>query len=125
MADKDYLTNFIRMEKWNFDSPAQAGATLSQFIRDMYQENKLVKGEFELCGEKVDLKNIKNPVLCACSDLDHLVPLAHSTPFMDAIGSTDKTFQHYKTGHIGMFTSSKSRKDIIPNIIEWLKDRSK
>ena len=125
MADKDYLTNFIRMEKWNFDSPAQAGATLSQFIHDMYQDNKLIKGEFELCGEKVDLKNIKNPVLCACSDLDHLVPISHSTPFMDAIGSTDKTFQHYKTGHIGMFTSSKSRKDIIPNIIDWLKERSK
>lgn len=123
-ADKDYLTNFIRMEKWTFDSPAQVGATLSQFIRDMYQDNKLIKGELELGGEKVDLKSIKVPVLCACADKDHLVPLANSEPFMDALGSKDKTFLHFPTGHIGMFTSSRSRKEIIPGIIDWIKERS-
>ncbi len=124
-ADKDYLTNFIRMEKWTFDSPAQVGATLSQFIHDMYQDNKLIKGELELGGETVNLKDIKVPVLCACADKDHLVPLANCEPFMDALGSKDKTFLHFPTGHIGMFTSSRSRKEIIPNIIDWLKERSK
>ena len=123
--DKDYLTNFIRMEKWTFDSPAQVGATLSQFIKDMYQDNKLIKGELELGGQKVNLKSIKVPVLCACADRDHLVPLSASEPFMDALGSKDKTFLHFATGHIGMFTSSRSRKEIIPGIISWLKDRSK
>lgn len=122
--DKDFLTNFLRMEKWTFDSPAQVGATLSQFIKDMYQDNKLIKGELELGGEKVDLKNIKCPVLCACADKDHLVPLSASEPFIDALGSKDKTFQHFNTGHIGMFTSSKSRTEIIPGIIKWIKDRS-
>jgi len=124
-ADKDFLTNFLRMEKWTFDSPAQVGATLSQFIKDMYQGNKLIKGEVELGDEKVNLKDIKIPVLCACADRDHLVPLSASEPFMDALGSTDKTFLHFPTGHIGMFTSSKSRKEIIPGIIDWLKERSK
>jgi polyhydroxyalkanoate synthase len=122
--DKDFLTNFLRMEKWTFDSPAQVGATLSQFIKDMYQDNKLIKGELELGGEKVNLKNIKCPVLCACADKDHLVPLSASEPFIDALGSKDKTFQHFNTGHIGMFTSSKSRTEIIPGIIKWIKDRS-
>ena len=124
-ADKDFLTNFIRMEKWTFDSPAQVGATLSQFIHDMYQDNKLIKGELELGGNKVDLKNITVPVLCACADRDHLVPLSNSEPFIDALGSKDKTFLHFPTGHIGMFTSSRSRKEIIPGIIDWLKERSK
>jgi polyhydroxyalkanoate synthase len=124
-ADKDYLTNFIRMEKWTFDSPAQVGATLSQFIKDMYQDNKLIKGELELGGNKVDLKKITIPVLCACADKDHLVPLSASEPLMDAISSKDKTFLHFATGHIGMFTSSRSRKEIIPGIIDWLKERSK
>ena len=123
--DKDFLTNFIRMEKWTFDSPAQVGATLSQFIKDMYQDNKLIKGELELGGQTVDLKNITIPVLCACADRDHLVPLSASEPFMDALGSKDKTFLHFPTGHIGMFTSSRSRKEIIPGIIDWIKERSK
>ena len=81
--------------------------------------------EDDLGGNKVDLKSIKVPVLCACADRDHLVPLSNSEPFMDALGSKDKTFLHFPTGHIGMFTSSRSRKEIIPGIIDWLKERSK
>ena len=125
MADPEYLANFIRMEKWVFDSPDQVGATLSQFIKDLYQDNKLVKGELELGGKKVNLKNITIPVLCTCAEYDHLVPLSASRPLMDAIGSTDKQFLSFKTGHIGMYVSSKSQKDISPNIVEWLKERSK
>ena len=125
MSDPEYLANFIRMEKWVFDSPAQAGATLTQFIKDLYQGNKLMTGELELDGKVVDLKNIKCPVFCACAEYDHLVPLASSRPLMDAIGSADKQFISFKTGHIGMYVSSKSQKDIAPNIVEWLKERSK
>lgn len=124
-ADPAYLTNFLRMEKWTFDSPAQVGATLSQFIKDLYQDNKLIKGELEIGGQKVDLKDIKNPVLVACADKDHLVPLSASEPMIDAIGSTDKEFKHFKTGHIGMYTSSKAQPEYWPAIINWLKDRSK
>ena len=124
-ADAKYLSNFIRMEKWTFDSPAQVGATLSQFIKDLYQDNKLIKGELELGGQKVDLKSIKIPVLCACADKDHLVPLSASEPLMDAIGSTDKEFKHFKTGHIGMYTSSKAEPEFWPSIVNWLKERSK
>ena len=124
-ADKDFLTNFLRMEKWTFDSPNQAGGILSDFIHECYQENKLVKGTLELGGKRANLKEVTIPVLCACADKDHLVPLSASEPFMDALGSIDKTFLHFPTGHIGMFTSGRSSTEIIPTIITWLKDRSK
>lgn len=124
MADPEYLKNFVRMEKWVFDSPDQVGATLSQFIRDLYQDNKLIKGELELGGKKVDLKNITMPLLCACAEYDHLVPLSASRPLMDAVGSEDKQFLSFATGHIGMYVSSKSQKSIAPQIIEWIKARS-
>ena len=124
-TDPAYLSNFIRMEKWVFDSPAQAGATLSQFINDMYKGNKLAKGELVLGGQTVDMKNITCPVLCACAEYDHLVPLSASRPMMDLIGSDDKQFISFATGHIGMYTSSKSQKDITPQIVEWIKARSK
>ena len=100
------------------------GATLSQFINDLYQDNKLIKGELEIGGEKVDLKNITMPLLCACAEYDHLVPLSASRPLMDAVGSKDKEFISFKTGHIGMYVSSKSQKSISPKIIDWLKERS-
>lgn len=124
MGDAEYLTNFIRMEKWVFDSPGQVGATLSKFVRDLYQDNKLVKGEFMLGDKKVDLKNITMPLLCACAEYDHLVPLSSSRPLMDAVGSKDKQFLSFATGHIGMYVSSKSQKAIAPQIVEWINARS-
>lgn len=124
MADPEYLKNFIRMEKWVFDSPDQVGATLSQFVKDLYQDNKLIKGELELDGKKVDLKNITMPLLCVCAEYDHLVPLSSSRPLMDAVGTEDKQFVSFATGHIGMYVSSKSQKAIAPQIIEWVKARS-
>ncbi|MBQ9989700.1 MAG: class III poly(R)-hydroxyalkanoic acid synthase subunit PhaC [Lachnospiraceae bacterium] len=124
MDNPEFLTNFMRMEKWVFDSPDQAGETLRQFIKDLYQDNKLIKNELELGGQKVNLKNITVPLLCVCAEYDHLVPLSSSRPLIEAVASEDKQFISFKTGHIGMYVSSQSQKSIAPQIVEWLKQRS-
>jgi len=124
MDDPEFMKNFMRMEKWVFDSPDQAGETLRQFIKDMYQENKLIKNELVLGGKQVNLKNITMPLLCACAEYDHLVPLSASRPLLDAVGSTDTQFLSFKTGHIGMYVSSQSQKTIAPQIVECLTSRS-
>ncbi|PJB07848.1 MAG: class III poly(R)-hydroxyalkanoic acid synthase subunit PhaC, partial [Hydrogenophilales bacterium CG_4_9_14_3_um_filter_63_34] len=38
LDDPEALKNFLRMEKWIFDSPDQAGEAFRQFIKDFYQE---------------------------------------------------------------------------------------
>lgn len=124
MDDPEFMTNFLRMEKWVFDSPDQAGENLRQFIKDLYQENKLIKNELVVGGKTVNLKNITMPLLCACAEYDHLVPLSASRPLVDAVGSADTQFVSFKTGHIGMYVSSQSQKNIAPQIVEWIKARS-
>ncbi|MFM8310182.1 MAG: class III poly(R)-hydroxyalkanoic acid synthase subunit PhaC, partial [Microcystis aeruginosa] len=42
MEDESKLVNFLRMEKWIFDSPDQAGESYRQFLKDFYQQNKLI-----------------------------------------------------------------------------------
>jgi len=113
------------MEKWIFDSPDQAGEAWRRFIKDLYQENKLVKGEFELGGRKVDLKNIKMPILTIYAEEDHLVPPASTKPLNDLVGSEDKTMISFKGGHIGIYVSSRSQKDLAPTVAKWLLERSK
>ena len=124
MDDREFLTNFMRMEKWVFDSPDQAGETLRQFVKDLYQGNKLIRNELVLGGRQVDLKNITMPLLCVCAEYDHLVPLSSSRPLLDAVGSKDTQFLSFKTGHIGMYVSSQSQKAIAPKIVEWANARS-
>jgi polyhydroxyalkanoate synthase len=120
--DKNFVSNFVRMEKWIFDSPDQVGEAFKQFIKCMYQENQLAKGEFTLDGRRVDLKNITQPVLNVFGEKDHLVPPACSRPFTDLVGSKDKKVLSFATGHIGLFTSSHSQREYAPAIARWLAD---
>ncbi|MFH1421151.1 MAG: class III poly(R)-hydroxyalkanoic acid synthase subunit PhaC [Planctomycetota bacterium] len=122
--DKAFVSNFIKMEKWIFDSPDQAGEAFRKFIKDMYQNNLLVKNEFQLGGKTVDLRNITMPVLNVFGENDHLVPPAASRPLIDLIRSKDKENYSFPTGHIGIFVSSRSQKELCPKVASWLKKRS-
>lgn len=123
--NKEKLLNFLRMEKWVADSPAQAGETYRQFIKDFYQKNKLIKGEFFLGGREVDLSNIDMPVLTVYAKDDHIVPPASTIPLNDVISSKDKELMEFPGGHIGVFVGGRSQKLLTPAIAKWLIDRDK
>ncbi len=123
IEDKEKILNFLRMEKWIFDSPGQAGECLRQFIKDCYQENKLVKGELKVGDKSVNLKNITMPLLNIYATADHLVPPNATKPLNDLVGSTDKSLYEFKGGHIGIFVGTKSQKELAPSIAQWLQDR--
>jgi len=125
LDDKDKLLNFLRMEKWISESPDQAGECFKQFMKDLYQDNKLVKGELEVGGKKVNLKNLTSNLLNIYATEDHLVPPAATIPLNDHVGSTDKELYSFKGGHIGVFVGGKSQKELAPAVSEWLKKRDK
>ena len=124
IEDKDKLINFLRMEKWIFDSPGQAGECLRQFLKDCYQDNKLVKGELKVGDNVVNLKNITMPLLNIYASADHLVPPSATKPLNDLVGSSDKSLYEFKGGHVGVFVGSKSQKELAPKISQWLHERS-
>ena len=124
LRNEETIRNFLRMEKWIFDSPDQAGETFRQFFKDCYQKNLLIKNEMKLGGKKVDLKNISMPLLNVMAEFDHLVPNDASKPLNDAVSSKDKETLVFPTGHIGIFVGSRSQKEVCPRIAEWLKPRS-
>lgn len=123
LGDPKQVENFMRMEKWIFDSPDQAGDAFRQFTKWFFQENRLIKGTVELGGEKVDLKKISMPVLNIYGRQDHLVPPSASIPLANHVGTQDYTAFEMDVGHIGMYVSGKSQKQLPETIAKWLKDR--
>ncbi|MEO9078047.1 MAG: class III poly(R)-hydroxyalkanoic acid synthase subunit PhaC [Rhodanobacter sp.] len=117
------LENFLRMERWIFDSPDQAGEAFRQFIKDFYQGNKLVKGTLEIGGQPVDLGMITQPVLNIFAEQDHLVPPDASRALGKHIGTTDYTQLAFKGGHIGIYVSSRAQREVPPAIHQWLHQR--
>ncbi len=123
LDDPATVANFVRMEKWIFDSPAQAGEAYRKFLKDLYQENKLVKGELTIGDRRVDLKRITMPLLNIYATEDHLVPPASSIPINDLVGSEDKTLYSFPGGHIGIYVSSRSQKELAPAVSQFLIER--
>lgn len=124
LDDKLELENFLRMEKWIFDSPDQAGEAFRQFIKDFYQGNKLVKGGLVIGEDAVDLQNVTMPVLNIYAEQDHLVPPSASIPMKDLVGTKDYEVLAFRGGHIGIYVSSRAQREVPSAIHRWLGQRS-
>lgn len=119
-ADRAQLENFMRMEKWIFDSPDQPATAFREFVQWFYKENRLLRGELTLGGRTVLLGRITCPVLNIYARNDHLVPPSASIPLGAHVGSTAFDAVAVDVGHIGMYVSGKARA-LVPNaIVNWL-----
>ena len=119
-----FVGNFLRIEKWLYDTPPIAGETFRQWIVDIYQKNLLAKNELVLGDDVIDLSKINVPVLNIVADEDHLVSPECSTPLNDMVSSTDKRLMRFHTGHVGLIASSYSQNNVLPKVGQWLKERS-
>jgi polyhydroxyalkanoate synthase len=124
IGDEEKLLNFMRMEKWKADCPYQAGEMFRKYIKDLWQGNKLIKGEFELGGHKVNLKNITCPFLNIYASQDNIIPNSSTIPVNDVIGSKDKEMYAFPGGHIGVFVGAKSQRELAPKVVSWVMERS-
>ncbi|HEY0768093.1 MAG TPA: class III poly(R)-hydroxyalkanoic acid synthase subunit PhaC [Steroidobacteraceae bacterium] len=122
-GDQRTVEDFVRMERWIFDSPPQAALALAQFIRWFYQENRLIRGTLRIGGRKVLLGEIRQPVLNLYALDDHIVPPDASAVMQRYLGSDDYTGCGIDTGHIGMYASRKAAEEIPARIISWLRQR--
>jgi polyhydroxyalkanoate synthase len=123
MENKSFVENFIRMEKWIFDSPDVPGETFREFIKHFYQENRLIQNKMELGGRKVDLRKLTMPLLNIYGRFDHLVPPESCEELPQKVGSKDAQNHCLNTGHIGIYVSSKSQKEFTPKISQFLRER--
>ena len=117
------LENFLRMERWIFDSPDQAGDAFREFIQKFYQQNGLMSGELEIGGRRVDLAKIRQPVLNIFAEQDHLVPPDASRAMAARLGTEEYTQLAFKGGHIGIYVSGRAQREVPPAIHQWLRER--
>ena len=118
--DHDGLMTFLRMEKWINDSPDHPGETFRTWIKDCYQQNKLVKGTFALGGRAINLQNVTMPILNLYGERDDIVEPASSASLGSYVGSQDVTVRSFPVGHIGMYVSGKTQQKLPKTIVEWL-----
>jgi polyhydroxyalkanoate synthase len=124
LDDRKAVEDFLRMEKWIFDSPDLAGEAFRQFVRQFYQGNGFVKGGVSIGGRDVHLGMVEMPVLNIYAEQDHLVPPESSRALKGLVGSTDYTELSFRGGHIGIYVSGRAQAQVPQTVHDWLAQRS-
>lgn len=122
--DERFVDEYFTMETWLNDNIAVPGEVFREFVKYLYQQNLLVRGEMPIGRHLVDLKQITCPILNLMATDDDLVPCAQSEPFNDLVGSSDRKTIKFRAGHIGLAMGSRAQKELWPQAVEWLAARS-
>ncbi len=123
LEDPKAVEDFLRMEKWIFDSPDQAGEAFREFVKQFYQGNAFVNGTARIGERKVDLGFVDMPVLNIYAEQDHLVPPGASRALGGLVGTSDYTELGFRGGHIGLYVSSRAQREVPAAIERWLAAR--
>ena len=75
-------------------------------------------------GKRVDLSRIDESLLIVTAGADHIAPAEGTRPLLGLVSSEDVTWVDRPGGHIGLMAGSRARKEIWPEISQWLQDRS-
>ena len=125
LDDRKAMEDFLRMEKWIFDSPDQAGEAFREFNTQFFQGNGFVNGGVRIGDQDVHLGLVEMPILNIFAEQDHLVPPDASRVLRDLAGTDDYTELSFKGGHIGIYVSGRAQKEVPDTIHNWLAKRSR
>jgi polyhydroxyalkanoate synthase len=112
------------MAKWVSDNPNFPGRAWAQWIQMMYRDGDLVAGRARLRGQRVDFGRIDQNLLVVTAAADHIAPRPGTMPIFDMVSSEDVTHIDRPGGHIGLVAGSAARREIWPELADWLGERS-
>src|SRR5260370_36184238 len=113
------------MNTWVTDNVPLAGGAFRQLVVDLYRNDRLMRGEWMIRGERVDLSAIRANLLTVIAEGDHITPPCQSAAIISKVSSKDKELFRTPGGHIGIMAGSGASKLTWPHIEGWLAPRSK
>lgn len=123
--DEKFVSRWRLMNSWVSDGTPFPGEAYRQWIKEFYQQNKLIKGELELRGRRVELRNIHASILNIIAKQDHIALPCQSTPLIDTVSSEDVNTVTVNAGHISLVFGRSALRETYPAIGQWLDARSR
>ena len=116
--------SFLAVCKWVDDGVPFPGAAFRAWIRDLYQRNRLTRGDLTLRGRRVDLSNVGCPIPNIAGREDFVCPLPQAEATMGPVGSRDKELLVLDAGHVGLMVGPAAKNGLRPRVRNWLEPRS-
>lgn len=124
LTDDEFIDDYFTMEGWLNDNIPVPGEVFREFVKYLYQQNRLMKGTMPLGKHIINLKSITCPILNLMASRDDLVPCSQSRVFNDLVSSTDRRTIEFSAGHIGLAMGSRAQTELWPQVCDWLGTRA-
>jgi polyhydroxyalkanoate synthase len=117
--DDDQVSRLGAMSHWANTYAPMPGAFFRQWVKALYQENRLVQGELRLGGRVVELGRIRCPVLAVVGQADNIVPPAAARPLVERVGSPVTDVLELPGGHASLFAGRQASTRLWPVLAKW------
>jgi polyhydroxyalkanoate synthase len=103
---------FKALEAWASDNIAFPAAAYRRYIRELYQENRLVTGGHRVHGREVRLSDIACPVLTIAASRDAICPKEAALGLNRAVKNAE--LLEVPGGHVGAVVGSAAARSLYP-----------
>ena len=109
LHDDRVMALFEPIDRWANDNPDLPGAVFNSFVNEIYQDDRLARGETRIHGVPVDLGAIKAPLLNLVAEDDWIVPRASAERVASLVGSDDARTEIIPGPHVGIIMDPRTR----------------
>jgi poly(3-hydroxybutyrate) depolymerase len=118
ISNRDYLERSRKFRNWYEYTQNIPGRMYLQIVKELFKENKLIKGTLNILGRRVDLRNIRCPLILIAGDKDDITPREQLFNIGKYVSSEDIMKLVAPAGHIGVFMGSRTLEEYWPRIFK-------
>lgn len=119
VLDENFMFYYQALDNWLKNKVPFPAGVFRKFIKDLYQENKLSRGEFEINGVKADLSNITCPVLNITAQFEHVFP-EQSAKMLNDLVQGPVSYHVVQAGHVTLVAVFPQRLETFKLITDFL-----
>jgi poly(3-hydroxyalkanoate) synthetase len=121
----EFLERHRRLEAWYGAEKDRPGGMYLQAVKELFHENRLIRGDLVVLGQRVDLSAVHCPLALIAGARDHITPPAQVWA-AEAVMSCTRVLRHtVDAGHVGVFIGRTALVEDWPPILKWLQTADK
>ena len=109
LDDADFLAQVEAVNRFTANMIAYPGRTFGQLYHRILKGNQLASGVVGLDDRRIELSNLRVPLLVFGGANDGIAPVACVRPLVDLVPNTTTRFEIVPGGHLGMLTGRAAR----------------
>lgn len=118
--DSEEAKLFVAVEDWLNDGVDLSGEVATHTLRHWFAQNAPERGEWTLEGRRIDLSEIRSPVMIVASTGDRLVPFAAAASVAEKLTRTQADVLKLDCGHISLIAGTRAVETVWKPIADWL-----